>query len=100
MLKRAAIFGGAAFLSGVFLAASGATRLGIPEGTWPYVWPALVAAVLLILAIVAVVVGWRRGSLPLWLAFLAQTVGSVAQHIGERAGEHPHLPVKGGETPD
>jgi type VI protein secretion system component VasK len=77
MLKRAAIFGGAAFLSGVFLAASGATKLGIPEETWPYVWPALVAVVLLILAVVAVVVGWRRGSLPLWLAFLAQTVGSV-----------------------
>ena len=77
MLKRAAIFGGSAFLGGVLLAVSGATKLGIPGETWPYVWPALVAAVLLVLAVVAVVVGWRRGSLPLWLAFLAQTVGSV-----------------------
>ena len=77
MLKKAAIFGGAAFLSGIFLAASGATKLGIPAETWPYVWPGLVAAVLMVLAVVAVVVGWRRGSLPLWLAFLAQTVGTV-----------------------
>jgi len=77
MLKRFAVFGAVAFGSGVFLAAAGLTRLGIPAGAWPYVWPGLVALVLLILAVVSMVLGARRLSIPLWLAFMAQTVGCL-----------------------
>lgn len=77
MLKRLGVFGGALFGSAVLLGVGGATRLGIPVEAWPYVWPAIVAFCMLLLAIVALVLGWRKLSLPLWAAFIAQTIGAV-----------------------
>src|SRR3546814_9769570 len=34
------------------------------------------------------------------LGHLLEPVGPVAEDIGERAGEHPHLAVKGGHAPE
>ena len=83
MLKRIAVFGATAFGAAVFLATAGLTRLGIPAETWPYVWPGVLALVLLIVAVVALVLGARWLTVPLWIAFVAQTIGALVFLAGK-----------------
>ena len=63
-------------IGGLFGAGYSAKKFGlIEQGTWTYVWPSLVAVVLLGLAVFVLLTGARRWLWPLGAGFLAQTIG-------------------------